>query len=100
MKKKSKRLIKAEKHHEEFLKKMGVNTNRKIPIHPNEPAYYRESPDIPSLGTLQGTTKAAEPKVYSGSRKLIGIATMHKSNMVPIFEDKKEEAIEIAKMRR
>jgi len=25
---------------------------------------------------------------------------MHKSNMVPIFEDQKEQAIEIAKMRR
>jgi hypothetical protein len=38
--------------------------------------------------------------VYSGERRLIGIATMHKSNSVPIFEDNRELATEIAKMRR
>jgi|TARA_B110001469_G_C9304896_1_gene165370 hypothetical protein len=41
-----------------------------------------------------------KPNIYSGERKLIGIATMHKSNSVPIFEDNKELAIEIARMRR
>jgi hypothetical protein len=35
---------------------------------------------------------------YSGSRNLIGIGTMHKSNMIPIFD--KESAEDIAKMRR
>jgi hypothetical protein len=39
-----------------------------------------------------------EDKVYNGKRKLLGIATLHKSNMVPVFD--KESAIEIAKMRR
>lgn len=38
-----------------------------------------------------------EPLFYTGTR-LKGIAIMHKSNLVPIFND--EEAIEIAKMRR
>ena len=37
---------------------------------------------------------------YTGERKLIGIATMHKSNAVPIFESDKEHAIDIARMRR
>jgi hypothetical protein len=37
---------------------------------------------------------------YTGERKLVGIATMHKSNAVPIFEDDKEHAIDIARMRR
>jgi hypothetical protein len=37
---------------------------------------------------------------YSGERQLLGIATMHKSNMVPIFADNKEVAVDIAKMRR
>ena len=32
--------------------------------------------------------------------QLLGIATMHKSNMVPVFADNKEEAKEIAQMRR
>ena len=35
--------------------------------------------------------------VYTGN-KVKGIATMHKSNAVPVFSD--EEAIEISKMRR
>ena len=39
-----------------------------------------------------------EPKVYSGARTLLGIATLHKSNMVPVFD--KESASEIATMRR
>ena len=39
-----------------------------------------------------------EPNVYNGKRKLIGIATLHKSNMVPVFSQ--EDAEEIAKMRR
>jgi len=37
---------------------------------------------------------------YTGERKLLGIATMHKSNAVPIFESDKEHAIDIARMRR
>lgn len=41
-----------------------------------------------------------EPLQYTGERKLVGIATMHKSNAVPIFEDDKEHAIDIARMRR
>jgi hypothetical protein len=41
-------------------------------------------------------TKKASP-VYSGTA-MIGIATMHKSNSVPVFS--KEEAVDISKMRR
>ena len=41
-----------------------------------------------------------EPMQYTGDRKLVGIATMHKSNAVPIFEDDKEHAKDIARMRR
>ena len=41
-------------------------------------------------------TKAPE-KVYTGT-KMLGIATMHKSNSVPVFSA--EDAVDIAKMRR
>ena len=41
-----------------------------------------------------------DKKVYSGERKLMGIATMHKSIAVPIFEDNNQLAKDIAKMRR
>jgi len=39
-----------------------------------------------------------EPKIYNGKRKLLGIATMHKSNLVPVWGE--DQAIEIARMRR
>jgi hypothetical protein len=51
---------------------------------------------IPSVNTGGNATLAA-PKVYTGT-KVKGIATMHKSNAVPVFSD--EEAVEISKMRR
>jgi hypothetical protein len=44
-----------------------------------------------------GITFAKKPNVYTGER-LVGIATMHKSNSVPVFSQ--EDAIEIARMRR
>jgi len=52
---------------------------------------------IPSLNTVGGTAPLSAPKVYTGT-KVKGIATMHKSNAVPVFSD--EEAIDISKMRR
>ena len=51
---------------------------------------------IKSVDTGGNATLAA-PKVYTGT-KVKGIATMHKSNAVPVFSD--EEAIDISKMRR
>ena len=51
---------------------------------------------IPSRDT-GGTAPLAAPKVYTGS-KVKGIATMHKSNAVPVFSD--EEAVDISRMRR
>lgn len=61
----------------------------------------RSSKAYPSLldkhGIVNGTCAKPEPKVYTGD-KLIGIATMHKSNMVPVF--KMEDAEDIARMRR
>jgi hypothetical protein len=52
--------------------------------------------NIPSRVT-PGASTAAVHKVYTGT-KVKGIATMHKSNAVPVFSD--EEAVEISKMRR
>ena len=44
-----------------------------------------------------GNATLKEPKIYTGT-KVKGIATMHKSNAVPVFSD--EEAQDISKMRR
>jgi len=98
---KSKSLLKAEAQHAKFLKRMRVgDLRRRITLPAAEPAYARPSPEVPSLNSRSGTTAKGKPKVYSGERRLLGVATMHKSNMVPVFADKPEEAAEIARMRR
>jgi hypothetical protein len=60
------------------------------------PAGRSTTHHIPSMNTGGNATLAA-PKVYTGT-KVKGIATMHKSNAVPVFSD--EEAVEISRMRR
>ena len=44
-----------------------------------------------------GNATLKPAKIYTGT-KVKGIATMHKSNAVPVFSD--EEAVDISKMRR
>ena len=56
----------------------------------------RSTRHIPSRDT-GGNATLAPAKVYTGT-KVKGIATMHKSNAVPVFSD--EEAVEISRMRR
>ena len=65
----------------------------------NEP-YRRETQHIPSKADSFAPCVRKEPQQYTGERQLLGIATMHKSNMVPVFADQKEQAKEIAQMRR
>lgn len=62
--------------------------------------YRSREGSIPSSPTISYHPSMAkkQPKVYSGKRKLLGIATLHKSNMVPVFS--KDDAEEISKMRR
>jgi hypothetical protein len=57
----------------------------------------RDPRRFPSLDTGKGSTAPAQTKVYTGD-KMIGIGTMHKSNMVPIFND--QAAKDISTMRR
>jgi hypothetical protein len=52
---------------------------------------------IKSVDTGGGSATLPAPKIYTGT-KVKGIATMHKSNAVPVFSD--EEAVDISKMRR
>jgi hypothetical protein len=56
-----------------------------------------EAARIPSLNSGGGVATMAAPKVYTGT-KVKGIATMHKSNAVPVFSD--QEAEDISRMRR
>jgi hypothetical protein len=57
----------------------------------------RETPGYPSYSTGQGNATLKENPVYTGT-KVVGIATLHKSNGIPVFSN--EEAIDISKMRR
>ena len=91
----------------ELLKRQGVEAENKKRARAMkaEPLVYRlETPvgrtnthHIPSLNTGGGVATLAPAKVYTGT-KVKGIATMHKSNAVPVFSD--EEAVDISKMRR
>ena len=56
-----------------------------------------DAPKLPSRDTGAGNATLKPMKVYTGT-KVKGIATMHKSNAVPVFSD--EEAQDISKMRR
>jgi hypothetical protein len=57
----------------------------------------RETKHIPSLDTGVGVCPAPVKKEYTGTL-IKGIATMHKSNAVPVLNQ--EEATDIANMRR
>ena len=66
----------------------------------------KEVEEYPSyVGTSTGAiTPLQEPMRYTGERKLLGIAVMHKSNLVPVFEEevgeKGQYAKDLARMRR
>ena len=65
------------------------------------PDYRRETPKIASLpidmAGMQNACTKKEPMKYTGTL-IKGIATMHKSNAVPVIND--EQAMDIARMRR
>ena len=91
----------------ELLKRQGVEQEdrKRRRAMAAEPLVYKldtpigrtNTKHIPSLGTIGGVATLAPPKIYTGT-KVKGIATMHKSNAVPVFSD--EEAIDISRMRR
>lgn len=66
---------------------------------PTDPGPYRRDtgPRIPSRDSGQGQANRPEVKQYTGTL-IKGIATMHKSNAVPILDE--EQARDVAHMRR
>jgi hypothetical protein len=90
--------------HQQWVEKMtkGVKSDKKV-LDKLWRKEYNESMVVDrsaftKSGMVPGVCAKTEEKVYSGERKLLGIATMHKSNMVPVFE--KQDAVDIARMRR
>jgi len=106
-KRKSKMTGKAKLHlaaHEQWINKMtgGKKSNKKVLDKLWKTEYNTsmmvDRSNMNKTGITSGVCSKPDEKVYSGELKLIGIATMHKSNMVPVFS--KATAEEISKMRR
>lgn len=64
---------------------------------PAAQGYRRETTQYKSVETSKGFAALPEKKEYTGTL-VKGIATMHKSNAVPVLGD--EDATDIARMRR
>jgi predicted transglutaminase-like protease len=79
-------------------KKKDVIRNITLPGTVYKP-FIRETVKYPSLDTGHkgAVTTGLKKHTYTGD-KMLGVATMHKSNMVPIFND--ESAVDVAQMRR
>lgn len=99
---KSKKLEAAKAEHEAWLKKMGVGKST-LPV--NKKGQRVGLYDIPDYSTgprmtsdrVAGNGTAREAQKYTGNL-ICGVATMHKSNAVPITN--KQQAIEVSQMRR
>lgn len=92
----------AQERHEKFLRKMGYDPDKRTTVSKHlfdtPKPYRRETPDYPSLSdSIDGWTPRKEPQKYTGTY-VKGIATMHKSNAVPVTS--KEDAENISRMRR
>ncbi len=97
----------ANAEHEKWLRKRGVHPEQLEAKKKNNvgvsilsvPNYSSDRNTIPTSNVIPGgSTAPKERQIYSGERRLLGVATMHKSNMVPVFDSK--DAKDIAKMRR
>lgn len=100
---KSAKQIQAELDHDKFLKKLGYKpTDKKPRVLTSYPIERRTDDRVvaKTSDTIPGFCPKPEQKFYNGERQLLGIATMHKSNMVPVFADNKQVAEDIARMRR
>ena len=83
-----------------YLKKLGID---KIKKRKNRGTFVFEDcgnrngvPTGDKIPVFSGGKKQAF--TYSGERKLIGIGLLHKSNLVPVWDE--QDAKEISKMRR
>lgn len=91
----------AEEKHNKWLKKMGVHPDQLKGKERNAglsiPEYSESRPTIKTSDAIPGYSPKSKGNEYTGDY-IIGIGTMHKSNMVPVT--RKKDAVEMAKMRR
>ena len=109
-KKKTQAQIQSELKHEKYLRKMGVHPDQRKEREKikgakcygstagSNPAREGSIPSAPAKGIgYDKSMSKPEPKVYTGTL-IKGIATMHKSNAVPVTS--REDAIAVSNMRR
>ena len=98
----TKRLERIKREHREWLESQGLSQSQLKKKSKGSPVPFPEyKPKRKMPRTSDRITKMSgrsEAQQYSGERKLLGIAIMHKSNLVPVFDE--ESAREISKMRR
>jgi len=91
-----------EAQYEQWLMKHGAhksqNKKQQPEVYvPSDGPYIRETTQHPSRNTFSGDTAKAKTTKYTGDY-FVGIATMHKSNLVPVGKD--QDARDYATMRR
>ena len=76
--------------------KRGIHKRKSLS--PSIPSHRATTKDIPSLNlNIPGAVSSKPSLQYTGTN-MIGIATMHKSNAVPVFSN--QQALELSNMRR
>jgi len=94
---------KAQAEHNAFLKSMGIDPDKKPskqkgkPLETQSNDVHREGRSIPTSDVIPANAAAKQRNEYTGDY-IVGIATMHKSNMVPVGRGDDPKAY--AQMRR
>ena len=90
------KLLAAKAEHEKWLsKRVGV---KKKTYQCDFPKYSTDKNLAPLSDVIPGACPAKRQEKYTGN-EIMGIATMHKSNSVPVRKDS-NAAVDIARMRR
>ena len=94
----------AEEEHQKFLNSLGISDKKKTTkgekyVHRVQTQSHERKPkNVKTSDVIPGTNARRNGNQYTGT-EIVGIATMHKSNAVPIRRGTRE-AIEIAQMAK
>ena len=91
---------KAQQEHDDFLRSMGIDPNKKEKKNAKRESYVSNTTTYSTASTsnaIPGNGTKAETPTYSGDY-IIGIATTHKSNLVPV--GRRDDPKHYATMRR
>lgn len=95
----TKRLAKVKEAHRKWLKSQGLDKIKKNKNFGYDIPDYTPKRKMPKTSDrITKVSGRAEAQHYSGERKLLGIGMLHKSNLVPVFDQ--QDAIDISRMRR